>query len=97
MDYASEQIAQYEERPSIPYFSPAFQVTPEYGPFGVMVWMSEPLHIQTCLEMIVAAPLPPQKSKITHAVRAFQNAGQAPVGQSPTMGIYTGVHEDGCS
>ncbi len=35
MDYASEEIASYEWRPSIYYPSPARQVTPLFGPWGI--------------------------------------------------------------
>jgi hypothetical protein len=95
MDYASDQIRQYEERPSIPYSSPAFQVTPQFGPFGVPYWM-QGFPMQTCNMQTITAPLPYQKSKITHAVgQSYRHANTA-IGQAPTSGIYTGV-EDSCT
>ncbi len=95
MDSELEEIATYEWRTSTPYASPAHQVTPEFGPWGVPYWMQEHQFFQTTEWFTYSAPLPPTKSHIFHQVRPYLNAGQAPIGAAPTSGIYTGV-EDSC-
>lgn len=96
LDYGSEQIAQYEYRENIPVISPAAQVTPEFGPYGIP-YQTQMLGWQTCRQIYISAPPPGQKSIITHAAVQYTNAGQTPIGAAPTSGVYTGVHEDGCT
>ncbi len=96
MDYASEEIASYEWRPSIYYPSPARQVTPVFGPWGIPYKMLG-IEIQNTNFQHIEAPIPPQKSIITHPVYAIYNAGQYAFGQAPTSGVYTGVSDEDCT
>lgn len=91
MDYESQLIAEYEWRPGATYPSPAYQVTPEYGPYGVPYWMAG-FPIKTCvLQLGTAAPDPYQKSAIFQPAGNFHTAGQYAFAAAPTQGIYTGV------
>src|SRR5512146_2711391 len=67
---------------------------PTLGPFGVH-YVMQGLAVQTCEEIYISTPEPNMRGIITHRADTLSNAGQAPIGQAPTAGIYTGV-EDHC-
>ena len=91
MDPLSQEIGTYEWRVSTPYPSPAYQVTPDFGPYGVPYWMRG-FPIQQCyLDLGVEAPTPYAKSVIFQPAGNYHNAGQYAFGAAPTEGIYTGV------
>lgn len=81
-------------RPGQPYFSAAYIMSADLGPWGVPYWMRG-IPLQTCTNMYITAPGPWQKSIITHAAQLAYSAGQYAVGSAPTGGVYTGV-EDSC-
>ena len=89
-------ISQYNVRWYVPYLSGAATLSAleNNGPWGVPYWMQS-LPIQTTNNDYITTPEPVERSRITHRVDPLSNAGQAPVGQAPTKGVYTGV-EDHC-
>ena len=88
-------IGQYELRSGTPYLSGVHTVTAVLGPFGIPYKLTG-LAMQTCSNFYISAPEPYQASSITHKANVLYTLGQAPVGQAPVSGIYTGV-DDGCS
>lgn len=88
-------LEQYVARPGQPYLSGAHTVTAQLGPFGVPYWM-QGLPVQTCNNEYITAPVPQEKSAITHQAQLLYAAGQYGIGSAPTNGIFTGV-EDHCS
>ena len=94
MDDINPLISQYVLRESTPYLSGAYTLTAVLGPFGNMGWI-QGLAYQTTENVTYGTTTPNVKSMIVHKANLIQNAGQAPIGQAPTSGIFTGV-EDGC-
>ena len=91
MDQTSQAIGQYNWLPGATYPSPAYQVSPDFGPYGVPYWMLG-FTFKTCEEDLgVAAPTPYAKSAILQPAGNYHSAGQYAVGRAPTQGIYTGV------
>ena len=91
MDDLSQAIGQYNWLPGATYPSPAYQVTPDFGPYGVPYRMIG-IPIQTCvMDLGVEAPTPYAASAIFQPAGQYYNAGQYGFGQAPTQGIYTGV------
>ena len=87
-----EAIQTYQARYAEPYLSGNYVIDqqPTLGPYGMPYWMAG-IATQTCENFVLNAPVAQQKSSMTHIARTLSNAGQAPVGQAPTRGIYTGV------
>jgi hypothetical protein len=90
-------ITGYELRDGRPYLSPEELVNTDVGPFGVP-WWANYMALQTCQLFYATAPTPWQKGiNYQYQATPLYTAGQAPIGQAPTSGVYTGVHGDGCS
>ncbi len=89
-------ITGYEVREGRPYLSPQELTNVDNGPFGVP-WWANYMALQSTQLFFGTAPTPWQKSiNYQYQATPLYTAGQAPVGQAPTSGVYTGVHEDGC-
>lgn len=92
-------ISGYQTRPGRVYLSPQEVINWSGGPWsfapmGAALYMG----LQTCQIFYGEAPEPWQKSALLQAQDTpLYSAGQAPFGQAPTSGVYTGVHSDGCS
>lgn len=82
----------YNTRFMNPYLSGAYIINtyPDLGPWGFPYYMAG-IATLTCENFILNTPNPQQRSSMTHIVRPISNVGQAPFGQAPTSGIYTGV------
>jgi hypothetical protein len=85
-------LQQYNVRWMNPYLSGRHIVDtyPELGPFGFPYYMAG-IATLTCEMFRINAPVAQQRSSMTHIVRPISAVGQAPFGQAPTSGIYTGV------
>ena len=89
-------ISGYQTRPGRPYLSPQEVINWNGGPWGIP-WKALYMGLQTCEIFYGSAPEAWQKSALLQAQNTpLYSAGQAPFGQAPTTGVYTGVHEDGC-
>lgn len=93
-------ITQYEVRPGAAYLSGAKVTSTAVGPFGVPYW-SPAIWLKTCQLFYGTAPTPWQKN-INYQIQSTplstaSGGGEAPTGQAPTGGVFTGVHEDGCA
>lgn len=90
-------ISGYVTRPGRAYLSPQEVINWSGGPWGIP-WKALYMGLQTCQIFYGQAPEPWQKSALLQAQDTpLYSAGQAPFGQAPTSGVYTGVHSDGCS
>ncbi len=87
---ASQRIATYGERPSLPYLSPdALVYAPK--PHEGIPYTMEGLPLQTCLLIEIDAPIPLHSRAETYKAELLGTSNQYAVGQAPTNGIYTGV------
>jgi len=89
---ASQRIATYGERRSLPYLSPDALVSAP-KPWEGVPYTMEGLPLQTCLLLEIDAPTPPHSRAETYKAEVLGTSNQYAVGQAPTSGIYTGVEE----
>ena len=90
-------ITGYSVREGRPYLSPQELTNVDNGPFGVPWWAGY-MALQSTFLGYITVPTPWQKTiNYQYQATPLYTAGQAPVGQAPTSGVYTGVHEEGCS
>lgn len=87
-----EAIQAYNVRYATPYLSGTYIVNtlPTLGPWGFPYYMAG-IATLTTENFVLNTPNPPERSSMTHIVRPISAVGQAPFGQAPTRGIYTGV------
>lgn len=90
-------ISAYQPRPGQAYLNPEKIVNWAGGPWGTAYWAIGQA-LQTCGLWTATAPSPWQKSALLQAQGTpLIGNNQAPIGQAPTSGVYTGVHEEGCN
>lgn len=92
-------ISSYQVRQGAPYLSGQEVINWSGGPWGIP-YMANQISLQTCQLFYGSAPEAWQKS----ALLQQQNtplygsvASSSAYGAAPTSGVYSGVHEDGCS
>ena len=92
-------ISSYEVRQGAPYLSGQEVINWAGGPWGIP-WKALYMGLQTCQLFYGTAPEAWQKSALLQQQNTPLYASvssSSAYGQAPTSGVYSGVHEDGCS
>lgn len=92
LDAGSRDISTYDFLPGAVYASPAYQVRPSFGPYGIP-YIMQGFYMQTCVIDFAegGAPEPYRANMILQPTQGTRNAGQFGIGAAPTKGVYTGV------